>query len=151
MRSSSGVFSRGVLSKLKFLETDTVTDDAIAAMGKSPDIVEIVFSYVSGSITNNGFQHLVDAVGAKAIVKVSAGTLKKYMSKTLTSKYMMAMLPKLVNLWDHQFGEHLSHMAQGKKKLAPHKAMLSKYTAQDSEPYAVIPPSAWRLRSSRSP
>ncbi|KAL7546079.1 hypothetical protein ACHAWF_016032 [Thalassiosira exigua] len=133
-------FSEGKFPKLAFLETDAATDDAIAEMSTCPNISRIAFSYPSAAITNEGIQRLVDAGGAKELTNISAGTLKKHLSKTLTMKYVAATLPKLVNLPQHKAFEHLSHMAQGAKKKSALERLQAKHAAEDSKPFAVIPP-----------
>ena len=134
------VFSGGMLPKLKFIETDAATDDAIAEMSTCPDIVKITFVYPSLNVTNEGIQRLVDAGGGKELMNVSAGTLKKHLSKSLTMKYVAATLPKLVNLPEHQAHQYLSHMAKGAKKKSAVERLQAKHYAEDSKPFAVVPP-----------
>eukprot|EP00578_Thalassiosira_sp_NH16_P002914 CAMPEP_0181135426 /NCGR_PEP_ID=MMETSP1071-20121207/32624_1 /TAXON_ID=35127 /ORGANISM="Thalassiosira sp., Strain NH16" /LENGTH=479 /DNA_ID=CAMNT_0023222029 /DNA_START=166 /DNA_END=1605 /DNA_ORIENTATION=+ len=134
------VFSGGMLPKLKFLETDAATDDAIAEMSTCPDLVKITFVYPSLDITNEGIQRLVDAGGGQELMNVSAGTLKKHLSKALTMKYVAATLPKLVNLPEHQAHQYLSHMVKGAKKKSALERLQAKHYTEDSKPFAVVPP-----------
>lgn len=133
-------FERGYLPKLKFLETSNANDDMIASMTTSPIITEIVFTAPHAGITNEGFQRLVDAGGAKELMKISAGTLKKHLSKTLTSKYMASTLPKLSGMGEYMALTHFTGMAQGNKKKSAHERMMAKYAEHDNKPFAIIPP-----------
>jgi len=134
------IFSGGMISKLKFVETDAITDDAIAEMSTCPDLSNITFTYPSVNITNDGIQRLVDAGGGKELQNVSAGTMKKHLSKSLTMKYIAATLPKLANVPEYQAHQHLSHMVKGTKKKSAYERLLEKHAAEDSKPFAVVPP-----------
>jgi len=134
------VFSGEMLPKLKFLETDAATDDTIAEMNTSPDLAKITFSYPMNNITNEGIQRLVDAGGGKNLTHISGGTLKKHLTKTLTLKYVAATLPKLVNVPEYQAHQNLSHMAKGAKKKSAVERLQAKHAAEDSKPFAVVPP-----------
>jgi len=134
------VFAGGMLPKLKHLETDAATDDGIAEMKSCPNLSKITFSYPSVDITNDGIQRLVDGGGGKELMSISSGTLTKHLSKTLTIKYVAVTLPKLINIPHYKLHEYLTHMAQGSKKKSAFEYLLAKHAAEDSKPYAVIPP-----------
>lgn len=66
-----GLFTKGLLPKLKFVEVSHVDEDGIAAMSSSPDLREIVFRYRAPEINNSGFKRLVQNGGAQNLRMVT--------------------------------------------------------------------------------
>lgn len=68
------LFADGLLPALEFLEVSNAKNDAIAAMHTAPNLRKIVFRWPDPSISDVGFQRLVENGGGKNLVAISVRT-----------------------------------------------------------------------------
>jgi len=65
------ILQQGLLPKLRFLETDDINDEVLAALSSSPYLNTLILTQPKLTCTTNGFQQLYDSGGGKSSMNVS--------------------------------------------------------------------------------
>ena len=75
------ILQQGLLPKLRFLETDDVNDEVLAALSSSPYLNTLILTQPKLTCTTNGFQQLYDSGGGKSLINVSTRFGDCFLSK----------------------------------------------------------------------